>query len=73
MVSAPGRRCEVAYAKTRGLSKRRACALFEVARSGLEHESVRDRQDAPVIAKMRELAAQYLTCPGLLDHAFRGS
>jgi putative transposase len=59
MVSAPGRRQQVAYAKKRGLSKRRACALLDVARSGLDHESIRDRQDAPVIARMRELAAQY--------------
>jgi len=59
MVSAPGRRAQVAYAKRRGLSKRRACALLDVARSGLDHESVRDKQDEPVIARMRELAAQY--------------
>jgi putative transposase len=59
MVSAPGRRAQVAYAKKRGLSKRRACALLDVARSGLDHESIRDQQDAPVIARMRELAAQY--------------
>ena len=59
MVSAPGRRQQVAYAKKRGLSKRRACALLDVARSGLDHESVREKQDAPVVARMRELAAQY--------------
>ena len=59
MVSAPGRRAQVAYAKKRGLSKRRACALLDVARSGVDHESVRDKQDEPVIARMRELAAQY--------------
>jgi len=59
MVSAHGRRRQVAYAKRRGVSKRRACALLGVARSGLEHESIRDQQDAPVIARMRELAAQY--------------
>jgi putative transposase len=59
MVSAPGRRAQVAYAKRRGLSKRRACALLDVARSGLDHESIRDKQDAPVIVRMRELAAEY--------------
>ena len=59
MVSACGRRRQVAYAKQRGLSKRRACALLGVARSGLGHESKRDVADAPVIAHLRELAAQY--------------
>jgi len=59
MVSAPGRRAQVAYAKRRGLSKRRACALLDIARSGLDLDSLRDKQDAPVITKMRELAAQY--------------
>ncbi len=59
MVSAPGRRRQVAYAKQRGLSKRRACALIGTARSGLGYESARDKADAPVIARMRELATQY--------------
>ena len=61
MVSAHGRRRQVAYATRRGVSKRRACALLGVARSGLDYESIRDKQDAPVIARMRELAAQYNT------------
>lgn len=59
MVSAPGRRRQVEYAKKRGLSKRRACALIGTARSGLGYESSRAKTDAPVIARMRELAAQY--------------
>ncbi len=59
MVSAPGRRRQVEYAKKRGLSKRRACALVGTARSGLGYESCRAKTDAPVIARMRELAAQY--------------
>jgi len=59
MVSAPGRRREVAYAKSRGLPLRRACALFRTARSGLRRESKRAKADAPVVAQMRELAAQY--------------
>jgi putative transposase len=59
MVSAPGRRREVAYAKSRGLPLRRACALFRTARSGLRRESKRAKADAPVIAQMRELAGQY--------------
>lgn len=59
MVSAPGRRRQVAYAKARGLPLRRACALLGTARSGLKHESKRAKSDAPVVARMRELAAQY--------------
>jgi len=39
MVGARVRRQQVAYAKTRGLSSRRACALLSVARSGLGYVS----------------------------------
>ena len=59
MVSVPGRRREVAYAKSRGVPLRRACTLFRTARSGLRLESKRAKTDAPVVAQMRELAAQY--------------
>ena len=59
MVSAPVRRRQVEYAKRRGLSERRACALLDTARSTLEYESKRELADAPVIDKMRELSAQY--------------
>lgn len=43
----------------RGISQRRACALIGVARSALGYESVRDKQDAPALEVMRELARQY--------------
>jgi len=59
MVSVPGRRQQVAYARSRGVSARRACALLRTARSGLKLESKRDKADAPVVSRMRELAAQY--------------
>jgi putative transposase len=59
MVSAPGRRRQVTLAKKRGLSLRRACALIGTARSGLKLESKRAKADAPVQARMRELAARY--------------
>jgi putative transposase len=49
----------VAYAKRRGLSLRRACALLGTARSGLGYESKREKVDEPVLKRMRELAAQY--------------
>jgi putative transposase len=38
---------------------RRACTLFSVARSALSYEGRRAVKDAPVIARMRELSAQY--------------
>jgi putative transposase len=59
MVSAPARRRQVAFAGARGLSKRRACALFRTARSGLRYQSKRDVRDAPVVARMRALSEQY--------------
>jgi putative transposase len=59
MVSARVRRCQVAFAEQRGLSVRRACALLSVARSAMGYESRLARRDAPVLAVMRELAAQY--------------
>ena len=60
MVSAPGRRGQVAHARKRWkLSLRRACALLSVARSGAQYTSKREAADAPVVAQMRQLAQQY--------------
>jgi putative transposase len=59
MVSARARRQQVEYARTRGLSCRRACRLMRVARSTLDYSSLMERKDAPIRARMRELAAQY--------------
>jgi putative transposase len=59
MVGARVRRQQVAYAETRGLSRRRACALLSVARSTVGYASRLAVRDAPAIAAMRELAAQY--------------
>jgi putative transposase len=59
MVSARGRRQQVAFAKKRGLSVRRACALLKTPRSGLSYASKRAALDAPVTAKMRELSQRY--------------
>ena len=53
------RRRQVAHAKARGLSQRRACRLLSVARSALFYESRLRRRDAPVLEAMRELARQY--------------
>jgi putative transposase len=60
MVSAPGRRLQVAHARTRWkLPLRRACALLGVARSSASYASKREVVDGPVVKRMRELAAQY--------------
>jgi putative transposase len=59
MVSAQGRRQQVAYVRQRGRSERRACALMSVARSCLKYQSRLVVRDAPVLSAMRELAAQY--------------
>lgn len=58
-MSVPARRSQVTYATGRGLSQRRACTLMNVARSALTYPSVRAAKDAPVLARMAELSAQY--------------
>ena len=59
MVSAPARRRQVEYAKVRGLSERKACALTRIARSALRYESRMHGKDAPALAAMGILSAQY--------------
>ena len=59
MVGARVRRPQVAYARARGLSGRRACVLLSVARSTLGYQSRLVDRDAPALAAMRRLAAQY--------------
>jgi putative transposase len=59
MVGVPARRGGVAYARGRGLSGRRACTLLRVARSALGYLSRKAAADAPVVARMAELARQY--------------
>jgi putative transposase len=56
---ARGRRQQVAYAQSRGLSSRRACALLSVARSSVAYVSKLAARDAPVVTAMRALAGQY--------------
>jgi putative transposase len=58
-VSVPARRRQVAYGRERGLSARRACTLFSVARSALSYEGRKTAKDAPVVERMKELSAQY--------------
>jgi putative transposase len=59
MVSVPARRSQVAFAAVKGLSQRRACTLIGVGRSALCYRSVKIERDAPVLARMAELSAQY--------------
>lgn len=59
MVSAAARRQQAEFAHQRGLSWRTACRLLGVARSTLHYESKKARHDAPVRARMKELAAKY--------------
>ena len=59
MVSAPARRRQAEYAKVRGLSERKACALTRVARSALRYESRLTEKDGPALTAMSILSAQY--------------
>jgi putative transposase len=59
MVSVPARREQVAYAMRRGLSQRRSCTLLGVSRSALGYRSAKTVKDAPVLARMAALGAQY--------------
>jgi putative transposase len=59
MVSAPVRRKQIAYLCQRGRSIRQACALMSVARSTVNYEPRLPARDAPAVAVMQELAAQY--------------
>ncbi len=59
MVSASVRRQQITYVCQRGRSVRRACALLSVARSTVGYQSRLAVRDAPAVAVMQELAAQY--------------
>lgn len=59
MVTAPVRRRQVAYAHNRGLSLRKACHLFRVARSGLRYRSALQDRDKQPRETMRELSQRY--------------
>ena len=59
MVTVPVRRRQVVYAHSRGLSYRKACRLFQIARSGMGYASKLAERDKPVVGPMRELAARY--------------
>ena len=58
-MSSQARREQVALACERGHSKRRACELLAVGRSGLGYRSVRAERDRPTLEAMQRLAGQY--------------
>ena len=58
-MSVPVRRKQVAYGRERGLSARRACTLFSVARSALGYHSRKTAGDAKVVERMVALSARY--------------
>jgi putative transposase len=58
-VSVAARRRQVTFARTRGLSERKACRLMSVARSALTYRSRLELRDAPVVDAMRKLAGRY--------------
>ena len=61
-MSVPARRRQVGYGRERGLSARRACTLFSVARSALSYRSRKAAKDAAVVERMKELSTQYPRC-----------
>ncbi len=58
-MSVPARRRQVAYGREHGLSARRACTLFSVARSALGYCGVKPAKDAKAMERMKALSAQY--------------
>jgi transposase-like protein len=59
LVSVPARRKRVAYGQERGLSVRRACTLFSVARSALDYRGRKAEADGEVMERLGALSAQY--------------
>jgi putative transposase len=59
MVSPQVRRDQLALARERGLSQRRACGLLAISRSALSYELRLPVKDAPVMEAMKVLSAQY--------------
>ena len=77
MVGARVRRQQVAYARSRGLSDRRTCAVLSVARSTVGYQSRRAVRDAPVLAVIMVADSGWWHATALLvialDHAFEAA
>lgn len=59
MVSVQARLGQARYAIGRGVPQRRACALMDVARSGLYYDLKMPGKDAPVVDAMHRLSGQF--------------
>ena len=59
MVSPRARREQVRFLRDGGLSQRRACGLLDVPRSTLNYKLRQPQKDAPALAAMHRLSAQY--------------
>ena len=59
MVSARGRRGQVHFARAKGLSLRRACALLTIARSSIRYRSRMQARDAGVRQQLQAIAQQH--------------
>ena len=59
MVSPQGRRDQLAHLRARGAGLRRACGLLGMSRATPSYQRRLPAKDAPVIAAMKELSAQY--------------
>lgn len=70
-MSLQARRDQVGFLIGHGISKRRACGLIGVSRSGMSYESRIDAKDKPVIEAMRRLSGHQPR--GFNDHLPTGS
>ena len=59
MVGAPARRRQVVFAQRRGLSQRKACALFSVSRATRGYASRLEARAGPLLAAMKQLSDQF--------------
>ena len=59
VVSVRARLAQACYAIERGVSQRRACALLQVARSGLTFTCKMPIKDAPIVQAMRHYSSKY--------------
>ncbi len=58
VVSVQARLAQARYAIDRGVSQRRACALLQVARSGLAYTCKMPIKDAPIVQAMRHYSGK---------------
>ena len=59
MVSTQARKAKARYAISRGLSQRRVCVLFNLARSGFSYVYKMPNKDKKIMEEMKQLSAKY--------------